>query len=95
MRESESGPLREPFGRGLILFRPGTSIKMRRGRLLFLVVYLLIGAAIIWPVYPRFAGPDPRVLGLPLFFAWIVGALLAMFASLVVLFKVEPHDEEG
>ncbi len=94
MREPQSGTPSEPFGRGLILFRPGTPRRLRRGRLVFIAVYLVIGAAIVWPVYPLFAGPDPRILGLPLFFAWIVGALLAMFVSLLVLFKAESHDEE-
>lgn len=84
-----------PYGHGLMLFRPGTPVRVRRGRWAFLIVYVLIGLSIIWPVYPRFAGPEPQVLGLPLFFAWVLGALLAVFVSLLVLYRAEPRDEDA
>ena len=94
MREPEDRPTSEPFGRGLVLFRPGTPASVRRGRWAFLIAYVLIGLSIIWPVYPRFAGPEPRILGLPLFFAWVLGALLAIFVSLLALYRAEQHDKE-
>ncbi len=93
MREPEDRSSSETFGRGLILFRPGTPAKVRRGRWAFLVAYVVIGLSIIWPVYPRFAGPEPRILGLPLFFAWVLAALLAIFVSLLMLYRADPHDE--
>ncbi len=51
--------------------------------------YLLLFAAVIWPVYPRFATLEPRILGVPHSLAWVVGALLASFFMLLALYAWE------
>ena len=77
------------MGRGLVLFPPGTDPRVKRRRLLFAAFYLLVIAAVVWPVYPLFAGTFPLILGLPLSLAWIVGALATGFLALVVLYSTE------
>ncbi len=81
--------------KGLALFRPGTSSAKRRRRGIFLAIYLAVGSLVMWPVYPRFAGVEPLILGLPLSFAWVVLAVVLMFGALLWLFLNEDHDEHG
>ena len=57
----------------------------------FLVVFL----AVTWPVYARFAGIEPRVLGLPLSLAWVVGWVLASFLALLALYLWEERTGAG
>lgn len=45
--------------------------------------------ALIWPVYPLFAGIRPLVLGVPLSLAYVVCLLLASFFGLLALFLWE------
>lgn len=83
--------------RGLVFFTSTATPAHRRRRRLFLVFYLLAGSAVLWPVYPWFASAEPRILGLPLAFAWVVGALLAIFAALLWLYLGEddPRSAES
>ncbi len=62
-----------------------------RGVTLF---YVALFVALIWPVYPRFAGIRPLVLGVPLSLAYVVCLLLAGFAVLLALFVWEGRREE-
>jgi len=75
---------------GLVLFRPGTDAGFKRRRLIFLAVALLAAAAVVWPIYPLASGIFPLIFGLPLSFAWVVMALLVVFAALLWLYW---HDE--
>ncbi len=72
-----------------MLFPPGTDPRVKRRRLLFAAFYLLVIAAVVWPVYPLFAGTFPLILGLPLSLAWIVGVLGAGFLALLALYSME------
>ncbi len=72
--------------RGLVLFPPGTDPRRKRRRLLFAAVYLLVTAALVWPVYPLFSGIRPLILGLPLSLSWIVLVLAVGFAALLALY---------
>ncbi len=72
-----------------MLFPLGTAPRVKRRRLLFTGCYLLVIAAIVWPVYPLFAGTFPLIFGLPLSLAWIVGALAVGFAALLTLYFTE------
>lgn len=56
----------------------------------FVVVFL----AVTWPVYARFAGIEPRMLGLPLSLAWVVGWVLASFLGLLALYLWEERNGE-
>lgn len=47
------------------------------------VFYTALFVALIWPVYPRFATIEPRVLGVPFSLAYVVGALLVSFFVLL------------
>jgi len=57
----------------------------------FVVVFL----AVTWPVYALFAGIEPRVLGLPLSLAWVVGWVLASFLGLLALYAWERGRASG
>ena len=72
-----------------MLFPPGTGPRVKRRRLLFTAFYLLVIAAVVWPVYPLFSGTFPLILGLPLSLVWIVGALTAGFLALLALYLTE------
>lgn len=76
--------------RSLVFFRPGTPTAFRRRRLIGVLLFSLAGAAVIWPIYPLFAGATPRILGLPLALVWVVVALLVVFITLLWLFR---HEE--
>ncbi len=76
-----------PVHKGLCFFSQGASPAHRRRRIGFVVVFVLVTSALIWPVYPVFAGAFPLLLGLPLSMAWVVGWLLFMFLALLGLYR--------
>jgi hypothetical protein len=78
-----------------VVFPPGTSAGSRRRRLVFAAVYLAVAAALVWPVFPAVARAFPLVLGLPLSFAWVVGALVVGFAALVALYCGDLTDQRA
>lgn len=51
--------------------------------------YCLLFVALIWPVYPRFATIEPRVLSVPFGLAYVVLGLLLSFFVLLGLFLWE------
>jgi TRAP-type C4-dicarboxylate transport system permease small subunit len=63
------------------------------------VFYVLLFFALLWPVYPRFAGIEPRVLGLPFSLTYVIGGVLLSFGVLLGVFAWEnrradtPEDE--
>jgi hypothetical protein len=70
--------------------RPGTVDRPRRRGAVpraVLVYFVLVFAAMIWPVYPFFAGIDPRVLGLPFSLFYQVLLLVLSFAVLLALYR--------
>lgn len=70
---------------------PGLRNKTRRSSLrAFLIVTVISGLALIWPLYPLAADIRPYILGLPLSFAWTVGWLAVMFVALVLLYRTDP-----
>ena len=77
----------EQLPKGLVLFPPGTPPRRRRRRLVFLVIWLLAGVSLVWPVYALVADAFPLVLGLPLSLAWVVGWLAVVFVALVWLYR--------
>ncbi len=83
---------RDAFPRGLVLFRPGSDPARRRRRLVFLAVYVVVAALLVWPIYPQFSGIQPLILGLPLSLAWVLLALSVMFAALLWLYRSEDRD---
>jgi membrane protein implicated in regulation of membrane protease activity len=52
-------------------------------------VLAVVFCALVWPVYPLFAGIRPLVLGVPLSLAWVVAWLLVSFVTLLALFLWE------
>lgn len=73
---------------GLVV--PGLQDDTRRSSLrAFLLVTVITGLALIWPVYPLAADVRPYILGLPLSFAWVVGWLVVMFVALVLLYRTD------
>jgi hypothetical protein len=83
----------DPIPRGPLLFPPGTSAGTRRRRIAFVAVYAVLGACVVWPVYPLVASAFPLVLGLPLSFAWVVAVLAAGFGALVGLYVGDAREE--
>lgn len=76
---------------GLVV--PGLQDDTRRSSLrAFLLVSVIAGLALIWPVYPLAADIRPYILGLPLSFAWVVGWLVVMFVALILLYRTDPSD---
>ncbi len=53
------------------------------------VFYIALFVALIWPVYPRFATIEPRILGVPFTLAYVVGALTLSFVVLLCLYLWE------
>lgn len=94
--DRESIPPQDPASlpRGIVFFRSDATPAHRRRRTTFLVLFVLIGSLVLWPVFPFFARVFPLVLGLPFSFAWVVMALAAMFFVLLWLFLTEDHRKE-
>ncbi len=46
------------------------------------VFYVLLFAALVWPIYPRFATIEPRVLAMPFSLFYVVVGLLFSFLAL-------------
>ena len=51
--------------------------------------YVLLFFALIWPIYPRFATIEPRVLSLPFSMVYPVAALLISFFVLLAYYLWE------
>jgi membrane protein implicated in regulation of membrane protease activity len=86
--------VKDESGNGLVLFPSRESKANRRRKLLLAGLVLLAALALGWPIYPWFAGIHPRILGLPLSFAWAIFWMLAVFLGLVWLYRVDEHDSE-
>ena len=80
--------------RGLVFFKAQDSLSHRRRRWTFLALGILVTAMLVWPLGLLGARVFPLVLGLPFSIAWIVLALLIMFASLIWLFLNEAPEPE-
>ena len=89
MSTPEAHPHDEPLPTGLLLFRPGTDPAKRRRRLIFLAIYLVVAALLVWPVFPMFSGIQPLILGLPLSLAWVLLALAVIFVALLWIYRAE------
>ena len=77
---------------GLVI--PGLRDDVRRPSLwAFLIVTVISGLALIWPVYPLASDIRPYILGLPLSLAWVVGWLTVMFVALVLLSRTDEPSE--
>lgn len=64
----------------------------RRERLVYGLVtlfYVLLFFALGWPIYPRFAGIEPRVLGVPGSLAYVVAGVLLSFVVLLAVLRWE------
>ncbi len=57
--------------------------------------YLFLFVAVMWPIYPRFAGIEPRVLSMPFSLAYVVAALIASFLVLLALYAWERRGSDG
>lgn len=82
-----------PWGKGPLLLRPDLSRAARRRRLIFVVVAVALVGLLVWPLYPRFAILEPKLLGLPFGLVWVLGALAAMFVNFFVLYRGDLRDE--
>jgi hypothetical protein len=75
------------------LFSSSLSLGQRLGYGLATAWFVLVAAALVWPVYSWFSGIRPRILGLPLSLAFLVGLTLFSFAVGLVLYVWE--DRQG
>ncbi|MEM8993162.1 MAG: hypothetical protein AAGF23_00090 [Acidobacteriota bacterium] len=83
---------------GLRFFAAQTPVTRRRRRFLFVLAWCGISAMLMWPIYPLMSGATPLVLGLPRSLAWILGAMVLMFAALLWLFlgdEAEAKDQRS
>ena len=57
--------------------------------------YVFLFLAVIWPVYPRYATIEPRILGMPFSMAYVVAALLLSFSALLWLYLWEGPERRA
>lgn len=57
--------------------------------------FLLVFVALVWPVYPRFAGIRPLVLGMPFSLFYVVVLLVCAFLVLLGLYLWEGTRRSG
>lgn len=60
-----------------------------------LVFFLVVLAAVVWPVYALFADIRPLVLGMPLSLAWVVAWVVISFLGLLAIFLWESRGRDG
>jgi hypothetical protein len=60
-----------------------------------LVFFLVVLAAVVWPVYALFADIRPLVLGMPLSLAWVVAWVVISFLGLLAIFLWESRGRNG
>ena len=51
--------------------------------------YVFLFLALMWPIYPRFASIEPRVMGLPFSLIYVIGGLILSFLALWGLYLWE------
>jgi hypothetical protein len=56
---------------------------------LFFTAYLLVSAALLWPVYTVAAYAEPLILGLPPSLAWLAACIAILFAALGALYRAD------
>jgi hypothetical protein len=83
-----------PIPRGPVFFERGASRRRRRLALGFTLWFLVVLAALLWPIHPIAARIEPYVLGLPFGFFWVVLWLLLSFAGLVLLYALRYGGED-
>ncbi|MDA8015823.1 MAG: hypothetical protein MPN21_00115 [Thermoanaerobaculia bacterium] len=79
---------------GIEFFPPDTPPEARRRRKSFLVVWLLVGAMVVWPLFPWLGARQTLVFGLPASIAWVALALLIQFVALLWLYLGEEDRAE-
>ena len=75
---------------------PASSSEPSRRRAISLAVagfYVVLFAALLWPIYPRFATIEPRVLEMPFSLVYVVIALLLSFFVLFAYYLWERRGE--
>jgi hypothetical protein len=72
------------------LFTDDAPVAYRRRRLIFLIIWLLVGAALVWPLF-ILSERLPSVLGLPGPLVWVICCLATMFGALIWLYLGENH----
>jgi len=60
-----------------------------RRQVLFLTVYVFVGAAMLWPIYTLVTYAEPLIFGLPPSLAWLAACIAILFAALVVLYRAD------
>ncbi len=67
----------------------------RRSRLATAVAifFSALFVMLVWPVYPRFATIDPRILGMPFSLVYVVCGLLISFFALLGYYLWERQSE--
>ncbi len=81
--------------RGPVFFARDAPPSFRRRRIFFSWLLAAAALAMIWPVYPFFAGALPRVLGVPLSLAWVVLWLVLMFVALLGLYLGDAREAKA
>lgn len=71
------------------LFAPDTPRHVRRRRLIFLAVWLLAAAMVVWPLYPWLGARGTLAFGLPFSLVWVILALAIQFTALLWLYLGE------
>ena len=74
---------------------PSPSQNHRRLALAVAVFYVLLFVALVWPVYPRFATIEPRVLTMPFSLFYVVIGLLLSFLTLFAFYVWERRRESA
>ncbi len=58
------------------------------------VFFLGVFCAVVWPAYSWFSGAEPRPLGIPLSFFYVIVIILLSFVALLLLFVWEGNRRE-
>ena len=58
------------------------------------VFYVFLFLALMWPIYPRFASIEPRVIGLHFSLIYVIGGLVLSFLALWGLYLWEEASDD-
>ena len=77
------------------LFSSSMTAAQRRVYRIVTCLFFGIFLATIWPVYPRFGGIHPMILGIPLSLFYVVALVALSFLAILALYMWEGRELDG
>lgn len=75
------------------VFKKGTPPEKKRGLIGFLIYFIVVVLATVWPIYLIGNRVEPYVLGMPFSMFWIAMCVMAGLVGMIFLYRFEKRWE--